>query len=108
MFNLTPAPTFKAAIGLSVPGVSQPLEVTFTFRHKTRTAVVKWTEAYVADPSAETLKEVIADWDLRKDGEPVPYSFAALAELLEAYTPVRLEISDGYLLELTRAKRKNS
>jgi hypothetical protein len=45
---------------------------------------------------------------LRKDGEPVPYSFAALAELLEAYTPARLEISDGYLLELTRAKRKNS
>lgn len=108
MFNLNPAPTFKATVGLSVPGVSEPLDVAFTFRHKTRTAVVAWSEAYVKDPSAETLHQVIVDWDLRKDGEPVPYSFAALAELLEAYTPSRLEISDGYLIEVTRAKRKNS
>jgi hypothetical protein len=107
MFNLNPAPTFQAAVGLSVPGVAQPLEVQFTFKHKTRTAVQKWAEAWVSKPSAETLSEVITGWDLRKDGEPVPYSFSALAELLEAYTPASVEISEAYLLELTRAKRKN-
>lgn len=107
MFNLNPAPTFKAKVPLSVPGVAQPLEVEFTFRHKTRTAVEKWAADYVDNPGADTLHQVIADWTVTQDGEPVPYSHSALAELLERYTPARSEISDAYLIELTRAKRKN-
>ena len=107
MFNLNPAPTFKALVPLSVPGVAQPLEVEFTFRHKTRTAVEAWAARYVDKPGAETLAEVIEGWALKQDGEAVPYTFTALSELIEAYTPARAEISDAYLIELTRAKRKN-
>lgn len=107
MFNLNPSPTFKAKVPLSVPGMAQPLEVEFTFKHKTRTAVEKWATEYVANPGADTLGEVIADWSLKRDGEAVPYSHSALAELIEAYIPARAEISDAYLNELTRAKRKN-
>ncbi|MDP1686884.1 phage tail assembly chaperone [Hydrogenophaga sp.] len=107
MFNLNPSPTFKAPVPLSVPGVSQPLEVVFTFKHKTRTAIEKWAQDYLANPGAEVLDQVIAGWDLKRDGEPVPYSFSALSDLIEMYTPARSEISDAYITEITRAKRKN-
>lgn len=107
MFNINPAPTFRAGVPLSVPGVPRPLEVVFVFRHKTRTAVQKWAAAYLENPAAETLAEVIEGWELRKDGELVPYSFTALAELIETYTPARGEIADTYITELTRAKQKN-
>ena len=53
MFNLTPAPTFRAPVPLSVPGSAQPLEVVFVFRHKTRSAMEKWLTRFVAGPSAE-------------------------------------------------------
>lgn len=107
MFNLNPSPTFKAAVSLSVPGQEQPLEVYFTFRHKTRSAVEQWAKTFLQNPGADALAEIIVGWDLRQDGEPVPYSHTALAELIENYTPARGEISDAYLIELTRAKRKN-
>lgn len=107
MFNLNPSPTFPAPVPLSVPGVSQPLEVVFTFKHKTRTGIEKWAQDYLANPGADVLAEVIAGWDMKRDGEAVPYSFTALAELIELYTPARIEISDAYINEITRAKRKN-
>ena len=107
MFNLNPSPTFKASVPLSVPGLKQPLEVEFTFRHKSRTAVDEWLKRYIESPSHEVLGEVIQGWSMRRDGEPVEFSLSALAELCESYTPARGEISDAYLVELTRAKRKN-
>lgn len=107
MFNLNPSPTFKAPVPLSVPGLKQPLEVEFVFRHKTRTAAEKWMQRYVDTPTPELLNEVVEGWSLKRDGEPVPYSLTALCELCEAYTPARSEISDAYLIELTQAKRKN-
>jgi hypothetical protein len=107
MFNLNPSPTFTAPVPLSVPGVSQPLEVVFTFKHKTRTAMDKWVARYVSAPSVDVLGEVIAGWELKRDGESVPYSLSALSELAESYVPALGEISDTYILELTRAKRKN-
>lgn len=107
MFNLVPLPTFQAPVALSQPGLAEPLEVRFTFRHKTRTAIGKWAEAWMRNPSAELLHEAIVDWEIKKDGEPVPYSLTALSELVESYTPARGEIADAYILEITRAKRKN-
>lgn len=107
MFNLNPSPTFKAPVPLSVPGLQQPLEVSFTFRHKTKTALDDWLKRFMETPGHEVLGEVIEGWDMRRNGEPVPFSLTALAELCESYTPARGEISDTYLIELTRAKRKN-
>lgn len=108
MFNLDPNPTFTAPVPLSVPGLQQPLEVNFTFKHLTRTGVEKWFERYLEARSHEVLAEVIEGWDMKRNGAPVPYSVSALAELCESYTPARSEISDAFLIELTRAKRKNS
>lgn len=107
MFNLCPSPTFTAPVPLSVPGLREPLEVNFTFKHLPRTALEKWINRYVSAPGHEALAEVITGWDMRRDGQAVDYSVSALAELCEAYTPARGEISDAYILELTRAKRKN-
>lgn len=107
MFNLNPSPTFSADVPLSVPGLREPLEVPFTFKHKTRTALQKWVARYTENPSHETLAEVIADWGVRRDGDPVPFSVAALAELCESYPVAMSEISDAYVIELARAKRKN-
>lgn len=108
MFNLDPNPTFTAPVPLSVPGLQQPLEVNFTFKHLTRTALEKWLSRYVKKRSHEVLAEVVTDWEIKRNGEAVPYSVSALAELCEAYTPARGEISDKFLAELTEAKRKNS
>lgn len=107
MFNLNASPTFKAPVPLSVPGLKQPLEVEFTFRHKKRTALQAWLDRWTVSPTHELLAEVVDGWALHRDGEPVPYSVSALAELVETYTPARGEISDAYLIELSRAKRKN-
>lgn len=108
MFNLEPSPTFIAPVALSVPGLQQPLDVSFTFKHLTKTALAKWVDRFVMDKSHEPLAEVIVGWDLKRNGEVVPYSASTLAELCESYTPARGEIGDAFMLELSRAKRKNS
>lgn len=107
MFNLTPNPTFKAEVPISVPGLREPLEVPFTFKHLTKTGLQKWMARYAANPGHEVLAEVIADWGVRRDGELVEYSASALAELCENYPPALAEIGDAFVIELGRAKRKN-
>lgn len=107
MFNLNPSPTFTCAVFLSVPGQAQPQPVEVTYRHKTKDALVRWADAYRSAPSLELLAEVIADWGLRKDGEPVPYTPAALDLLCQNYPCAQSELSDAYVVELARAKRKN-
>ncbi len=107
MFNLNPAPTFKAAVQLTVPGQAEPEQVEFTFRHKSKDALAKWWAGYVQSPSVQALAEVIEGWNVRRDGEPIAFSAAALDELIQNYPASMGEVADGYMLELVRSKRKN-
>lgn len=108
MFKLNPKPTFIAPVALSVPGMSEPLEVSFTFRHQNKTALAKWIGESNTQDGAETLHKVVAGWvGVQAENAEVPYSLTALTDLLENYPAAQGEIFRAYLKELTEAKRKN-
>lgn len=107
MFNFNPVPTFVAPVPLSVPGLVKPLDVSFTFRHKTKDALKVWLDNANKKPDHELLDEVIASWDIKADGEAVPYTLSNLATLLANYSPSHGEIFQAYIRELTQAKQKN-
>lgn len=109
MFKLNPKPTFTAPVALSVPGLSEPLEVLFTFRHKGKEALAKWVATASQKLDAEALSEVVCGWAGVKDedGQDVPYTLTALSALLENYPASQGEVFRAYLRELTEAKRKN-
>ena len=110
MFCIDPAPTFPAAVALSIPGQAKPREIKVTFRHKNRTATDVWSaRAHINKPDAPLLDEVIVSWEGVQDaaGEPVPYSLTALSDLLESYGAAWAEFLSAYISELRAAKAKN-
>ena len=107
MFDATPAPHFTEPVPLSVPGRPECEVVQITFVHKSKTALSKWWAAYLQAPSVPALAEVIAGWDVRRDGQPLPYSPAALDVLCEDYPAAMGELSDAYMHALVRSRRKN-
>lgn len=46
--KLNPEPTFKATVGIPVPGVGN-VDVEFTFKHRTRKAITDFLEAKQED-----------------------------------------------------------
>lgn len=108
MFKLNPAPTFKADVSLSVPGMPVPHPVVVTYRHKTRTAMLDWLKRTAGRPDVVTLGEVIVEVEGLHDdgGNAVAYSPAVLAILLENYPVAHDELFQGYLRELAEAKKK--
>lgn len=105
MFSLNPTPEFRAKVPMSAPGAAQVL-VEFVFRHRSKSALRDWLQA--GRPEAEMLAEVVSGWDgIADKGEPVPYSAAALATLLDNYPTAASEIFSAYMRELTEARTKN-
>ena len=109
MFKLCPAPTFTAAVPLSVAGVPEPLDLVVTFRHKSKAALDAWMSGAKGKADDVLLHEVIDSWAGMQDGSgaEVPYSLTALGELLNNYPASHGELFRAYLRELTEAKRKN-
>lgn len=107
MFKLNPAPEFDAKVPLSVPGLADPVEVDFRFRHKAKDALAAWI-AKADKLDAALLHEVIAGWGVQDDaGAPLAYNLGALQQLLQNYTAADAEIFRTYIAELGRSKRKN-
>lgn len=109
MFQLDPAPTFQAAVQISVPGQADGMPLQITFRHKTKAAVSDWIVRARGRTDAEILGEVIEGWSEVRNaaGQDVPYSQAALVALLENFPASKDDLFSAYLRELTEAKRKN-
>lgn len=110
MFCLQPNPTFTAPVPITVPGLPEPLEVQFTFRHKNKAALKAWAVDGVDKDDAALLHELIVGWSGMQDskGAEVPYSLTALHELINSYWAARDEITAAYLAELKDSKAKNS
>lgn len=110
MFSLDSSPEFTADVPLSRPGISEPIAIKVTFRHKTRDALQTWIAGAPTSEDVDLLNQVIVGWTgvFDKDGAPVPYSVTVLSDLLNTFPPSRGEIFRAYLSELTDAKRKNS
>lgn len=107
MFDSTPAPEFTEPVQLSVPGQADCAIVQITYRHKSKTALAQWWAAYLQSPSVQALSDVIAGWDVRRAGAPLPYTPAALDVLCEDYPAAMGELSDAYMHALVRSRRKN-
>jgi hypothetical protein len=110
MFKLNPNPTFAVAVPLTVPGMPEPLEVTFTFHHKTKAALSAWVVDGAGKDEVALLHELIEGWHGVQDdkGADMPYSLTALNDLVGGYWAAQGEITDAYLRELKDSKTKNS
>lgn len=135
MFKIVPNPTFTSRVLLTVPGAEQPADLGVTWRHKGRAALATWlrkpadaaataaTQATTAATQAEParpllagvpadalwLAEVMADWDgpVLADGQPAPFTEAALAALLDSYPAAGGELLNAYLRASTESRAKN-
>lgn len=112
MFSIVANPTFVHKVDLSRPDSDQLVKVTFTFRHKGRRALAAWLGAAKDfDADAPWLHQAIEGWgsEMRdKDGAPLAYSEAALAQLLEEFPASGQEILHQYLERLQEARLGNS
>jgi hypothetical protein len=109
MFKLNPNPTFAVAVPLTVPGMPEPLEVTFTFRHKNEAQLAAWILESRGKDDVALLHGLIVSWAGVKDdsGDDLPYSLTALTDLLANYWPAKDEIASAYSRELKESKTKN-
>ena len=116
MIKLTPNPTFKHVVSLTVAGSAEGAKVEFTFRHKGVAALDAWIKKPtlmakdgVVLSNVQYLDEVIEAWagPVADDGTDVPYTPEALQKLLDAYQPSAQEIYDGYRAALETSRAKN-
>lgn len=101
--SLTANPTFKAKVGIPVPG-AKPVEVEFTFKHKNRDQIKAWSAA--AEDSDRTNGDGILDialgWEL--DDE---FTVENANRLCNEYMGAAAAIFSTYLDELRGSRAKN-
>lgn len=99
--KLNPEPTFKAKVGIPVPG-SRPVDVVFTFKHRTRDEVTAWCEASRDSEAGESIEQCVVGWDLEDE-----LNRENIERLCNNYPGAGLAIIGVYLDELRGARAKN-
>lgn len=99
--SLNPAPTFKAKVGIPVPG-GESAEVEFTFTHRSRSACLSWKEEAEKASDAEAVMQMVTGWDL--DDAFTPEN---VARLCDNYPGAGTAIFIAYLRELRGERAKN-
>ena len=99
--KLNPEPTFKAKVGIPVPG-SRPAEVLFTFKHRTRDEVLAWVEGSHDATDVESVLDVVVGWELEDE-----FNRDNVERLCNNYPGSGLVIVSAYLDELRGARVKN-
>lgn len=99
--TLKAAPTFKAKVGIPVPGGS-PVPVEFTFKHRTKTDMDKFMGSRAGVSDLDSIMDIIEGWDLAE-----PFDREGVEALLENYAGAALALYVAYVDELLQAKRKN-
>jgi len=127
MFKIVPDPTFRAAAELTVPGKDKPVRVVVEWRHRDRNGLQQWLDDLSPQKPPATadgeppkllppklsdvdgLAAVIADWQdvCDPEGKPVPFSKAALRQLLDAYHNAGAELVRAYVRGLTESRLGN-
>ena len=113
MFKIIASPTFTCAVQLSVPGTDKSVPVQFTFRHKTARQLHAWIAASRAaddlDPFVNEIFEIVEDWQgvAGPDDQAVPFTKAALTQLLDQFPAAGAEIVRAYHRQLADARAKN-
>jgi hypothetical protein len=99
--TLKAAPTFKAKVGIPVPG-GNPIPVEFTFKHRTKSDMDKFMNSRTGASDLDSIMEMIEGWDLAE-----PFDREGVELLLENYAGAALALYVAYVDELLQAKRKN-
>lgn len=99
--KLNPEPTFKAKVGIPVPGAA-PADVEFTFKHKTRTQVLEWIKDRQDDDEVGVFREIVAGWDL--DDE---FCDENIRRLCDNYAGAGYAVLNKYLSEIRGARQGN-
>jgi len=89
-------PTFRAKVGIPIPGETRRHPVTFVFKHMAKTEFEAFAPTEGASDVDTTLRYV-EGWG---DEIDEPFSRETLAKLLEAYPGAAFAIGDTYAAEL--------
>ena len=100
-FSLTASPTFKVKVSIPVAG-GKPVDVEFTFKHRTREAFKKFIESLTDREDVEVILDIASGWDLED-----AFDAESLEQMVENHIGSGLAVIQAYISELTAAKVKN-
>lgn len=108
-FKLTPNPTFKVKVNLTVPGQEALGQIEVEFRHKRPEEFASWLDSTKGKRLKEVLSEVVVGWNgvTGDDGNLVEFTQERLIELLGNYQTAASEIFDAYVAQLVESRVKN-
>lgn len=99
--KLNPDPTFKAKVGIPVPGAGLDF-VEFTFKHRTRDELDSFLKTADELRDAALIMEVASGWELVE-----AFTTENVTRLVQNYIASPQAVFQAYLDELTRAREKN-
>lgn len=102
MLKLKANPTFKAKVGIPVPG-GEAAEVEFEFKHMTRDGLNAFLEGAKDMSHEDMLNGLIVGWS----GIDVPFSKEAVSDLCQNYMGAPTAIISAYGKELAAARLGN-
>lgn len=99
--SIVAAPTFKAPVAIPVAG-SEPVNVDFTFKHRTRAQMKEFIDTRADKSDAESLVDMLAGWDFAE-----PLTVENAETMLQNYQGAAIVAYKKYVEELSQAKAKN-
>jgi hypothetical protein len=107
--KLIPDPTFVAKVPLPIPGKEAPVDVEFTFKHRTRDqmdALVKRVQVAPGEEGAlsdtQLVMECACGWELAE-----PFNEANVTEFATQYIAGPSKVFETYVAEMAGNRRKN-
>jgi len=101
MLKLIADPTFKAKVGIPVPG-KPPAEVEFTFKHRTREELDKFMKETDGREDADIVMDMVTAWGLTD-----AFTRDNVQLLLSNYIGAPGAITSTYMQELTAHRLGN-
>lgn len=99
--SIIAAPTFSAKVKIPVAGV-EPIEVNFTFKHRTKDELEEFTKGRADKSDVESLMEMVSGWDFAED-----FNADTAKTMLQNYVAAPVPIFRAYIEELYQGKAKN-
>jgi len=100
-FTLTPSPTFKAKVGIPVPG-NGTTAVEFTFKGRTRDEFKTFIDELANREDVDVIMDIASGWELED-----AFDKENVEELIQNYLGAARAIIEKYLSELTQARLGN-
>lgn len=101
MLKLKANPTFKAKVGIPIPG-GEPVDVEFEFKHRTKEELAEFIKASASIPDDESILQVCVGWGL--DDAFTPENVRIFTE---NYHRASRAVAVKYLAELTQVRLGN-